>query len=200
MSNLAVANQYAKALLEIVAHPERAITRGQAAQEVAILHRLQGFTSEQALAQLEQFTAVLKESQELRTALLSPAITIGPKQKVIGKIGTQLGFAGYVKNFLVVVTRHRRLNLLGEICERFEALLDESQGLLRASVATAWPLDENGQAALTAALSQVTGKQVRCGYEVDAALVGGVAVRVGSTMYDGSVRGQLNGLRRRLSQ
>ena len=71
---------------------------------------------------------------------------------------------------------------------------------MRAAVSTAQPLGANGRAAIAAALAQVTGREVRCDYEVDGALVGGVAVRVGSTMYDGSVRGQLNSLRRRLSE
>jgi F-type H+-transporting ATPase subunit delta len=53
--------------------------------------------------------------------------------------------------------------------------------------------------AIESSLARATGKQVRCGYTVDESLVGGVTVRVGSTMYDGSVRGQLDGLRRRLT-
>jgi len=181
MPNLAVANQYAKALLEAVAKPSS------------------GIQPEQALGQLEQFAAVLKESHDLHTVLLSPAVPHPQKIKLLGRIGDMLGMHGYVKNFLFVVTRHRRLDLMPEIRARFQALLDESMGLARAEVAAAQPLTEDQKAALEAALARITGRQIRCGYKVDASLIGGAAVRVGSTVFDGSVRGQLEGLRRRLT-
>ncbi len=181
MSTLAIANQYAKALLESISQPSS------------------GATSEEALTQLEQFDAVLKSSHDLHTILLSPAVAHAQKQKVLGRLAELMGLHGFVRNFLFVVTRHRRLDLLGEIRERYQALLDETLGLLRARVSTAAPLTPEQMSALEAALTRVTGKQMRCGYEVDDTLVGGLAVRVGSTMYDGSVRGQLDSLRRRLT-
>ena len=70
---------------------------------------------------------------------------------------------------------------------------------MRAGVAAAQPLSPDQTAALESTLARITGRQVRCGYTVDQSLVGGVTVRIGSTMYDGSVRGQLDGLRRRLT-
>lgn len=181
MSTLAIANQYAKALLESVS---------QAGS---------GATSEEALSQLLQFDAVLKSSHDLHTILLSPAVAQAQKQRVLGRLAGVLGMHGLVRNFLFVVTRHRRLNLLGEIRDRYQALLDETLGLVRARVSTAAPLSQEQVVALEAALARVTGKEMRCGYEVDETLVGGLAVRVGSTMYDGSVRGQLDSLRRRLT-
>jgi F-type H+-transporting ATPase subunit delta len=180
--SLAVANQYAKALLESVAKPSS------------------GVQPEDALRELDLFIETLKSSHELHTVLLSPAVNHAGKQKVLGRLSEMLGLHGYVKNFLFVVTRHRRLDLLSEIRERFQALLDEKYGLLRARVSTAQQLSAEQQRALESALARVTGKQVRCGFEVDGALVGGVSVRVGSTMYDGSVRGHIESLRRRLSE
>lgn len=181
MSTLAIANQYAKALLESVTPAGS------------------GASPEEALTQLEQFEALVKSSHDLHTILLSPAVPHAQKQKLLGRIAEMLGLHGMVRNFLFVVTRHRRLNLLGEIRERYQALLDEAMGLVRARVATAAPLTMEQRTALEAALARVTGKQMRCGYEVDDTLVGGLAVRVGSTMYDGSVKGQLDSLRRRLT-
>src|SRR5450759_3059013 len=181
MSNLAVANQYAKALLEAITKPGT------------------GVSAEQALAQIDQFIDLVHSSAELHTVLLSPAVAPVAKQKVLGKLGDMLGMHGHLKNFLFVVTRHRRVNLMAEIRERFQALLDESVGIVRARVDTARPLTDAQRQALEAALARITGKQVRCGYDVDDALLGGLSVRMGSTMYDGSVRGQLEGLRRRLT-
>lgn len=181
MPNLAVANQYAKALLEAVSQPGS------------------GIQPEDALVQLDQFAAILKESGELHGVLLSPAVAHEKKTRALGRLGDMAGLHGMVKNFLFVVTRHRRLDLMSEIRDRYQALLDESEGLLRAGVTAAQPLSEDQTAALEATLARVTGKRVRCGYTVDSSLVGGVTVRIGSTMYDGSVRGQLDGLRRRLT-
>lgn len=180
--SLAVANQYAKALLESVARPGS------------------GVQAEAALAQLDEFASALAGSQELKTVLLSPAVPLAQKQKVLGQLAGRMEQHGLVRNFIFVVTRHRRLDILNEIRQRFQALLDESFGLLRARVETAQPLSEAQQKSLEQTLAGVTGKSVRCGYEVDQALVGGVSVRIGSTMYDGSVRGQIEGLRRRLSE
>lgn len=181
MPNLAVANQYAKALLEAVSQPSS------------------GINPEAALAQLEQFSAVLKESHELHGILLSPAVPHDQKTRTLARLGDMVGMHGHVKNFLFVVTRHRRLGLMGEIRDRYQALLDEAEGLVRAGVAAAQPLSPDQTAALESTLARITGRQVRCGYTVDQSLVGGVTVRIGSTMYDGSVRGQLDGLRRRLT-
>lgn len=185
MSNLAVANQYAKALLEAISKPG-------AGPEA-------GVSAELALAQLDQFVELMHGSTDLHTVLLSPAVSHVAKQKVLAKLGDLLGMHRQLKNFLYVVTRHRRLDLMKEIRERFQALLDESVGIVRARVETAQPLTDAQRASLEEALARITGKQVRCGYDVDDALLGGLAVRMGSTMYDGSVRGQLEGLRRRLT-
>ena len=133
MSNLAVANQYAKALLEAITRPGT------------------GVSPEQALAQMDQFVDLVHSSTELHTVLLSPAVTAAAKQKVLGKLGDMLGMHGHLKNFLFVVTRHRRLDLIKEIRERFQALLDESVGIVRARVETAQPLSEAQTKALPTA-------------------------------------------------
>jgi len=181
MANLAVANQYAKALLEAVSKPGS------------------GVSSEQTLTEIDQFIEMVQSSTELRTVLLSPAVTAAAKQKVLAKLGGALEMHAQVKNFLYVVTRHRRLDAMHEIRERFQALMDQSVGIVRARVETAQPLNDDQRSSLEAALARITGKQVRCGYDVDEALLGGLSVRMGSKMYDGSVRGQLEVLQRRLT-
>lgn len=181
MADLAVANQFAKALLEVA-------------------QRRGGVTgSEEVLEQVGWFVEMFHASRELRTALLSPAVEQQAKARVIERLCRSLGAGPAVRNFLYVVTRHRRLGQLDEIRARYQALLDESAGIERAQVSAAQPLSEGQRAALEAQLERVTGKQVRCGYVVDEGLVGGVSVKIGSTMYDGSVRGQLGRLRRRLA-
>jgi F-type H+-transporting ATPase subunit delta len=181
MSNIAVANQYARALHDIVAQPGA------------------GVDAEGAHTQLKLFAGILKDSRELLMALLSPAVSLEEKVRVIGRVGARVGIGETVQNFLRVVVRHRRLTLLGEVIARYELVLDETAGLVRADVTSARSLDAAQQAAIGGALGRATGRQPRCEYTVDAALVGGVTVRVGSSVFDGSVRGQLEGLRRRLT-
>jgi len=104
-----------------------------------------------------------------------------------------------VRNFLFVVIDRRRADLLGEMAAAFEAALDERLGVVRVEVRSAVPLDTGQQAALGQELSKVANKQVRCEFFVDPLLIGGVVARMGSTVYDGSVRTQLETLRERLT-
>lgn len=180
MAELALANQYAKALLEVA----RA-SGGTAAAEAA-------------LDELSRFTEVFRSSRELRTVLLSPVVEHAHKVRVIGRLCESIGAGRPVRNFLNVVTRKRRLALLPEIRDRYQALLDEAEGIVRAEVRTALPATGEQKQALEAKLAEVTGGQVRCGYVVDESLVGGIVVKIGSSVFDGSVRGHLEALRRRL--
>jgi F-type H+-transporting ATPase subunit delta len=179
--SLAVANQYAKALLEVLSAP--------GAQP----------PPEEALTQLEEFGAMLTASPDLNTILHSPAVDLARKKAVVTKLGGLSGMSQVVRNFLVVVISRRRLGTLKEILEMFRARLDERAGVARAVVTSARTLSPADRSALEERLIRTTGKQVRCSYSVDAALTGGATIRVGSRMYDGSVHGQLDLLRGRLA-
>ena len=88
---------------------------------------------------------------------------------------------------------------LREIIQAFEAAMDEHMGILPAEVASAFEMDEEARATLAAELEKITGKRIRMSFAVDRSLIGGVAAKVGSTIYDGSVRGSLQSLEQRLS-
>jgi F-type H+-transporting ATPase subunit delta len=109
-----------------------------------------------------------------------------------------MNLSAQVRNFLFVVIDHRRVHELKSIIEAFENLADERLGYVRADVASAQALPEAQKAALEAQLSRLAGKKTRLRYSTDPALVGGVVAKVGSTVYDGSVRGQLERLRVKL--
>jgi F-type H+-transporting ATPase subunit delta len=98
-----------------------------------------------------------------------------------------------------VLVDHRRLASLPEIAHRFELVLDERLGFARAEVASARELGEPLRSALGSELERVTGKRIRALFSVDPALIGGVTARIGSTVYDGSVRGRLLAIGRRLA-
>ena len=178
---LAAANQYAKALLEAISRPGS------------------GLDAETALAQIETFQAMLGESPQLRTILLSPAVGAKQKSKTIARLGTMAGLHPLMQNFLNVVIHHRRVPLLGEIRLMFRSRLDEQLGIVRADISAARELSAGQKSVLEAQLAGITGKGVRCGYEIDASLLGGLKVTLGSKVLDGSVRGKLDALGRRLA-
>ena len=141
---------------------------------------------------------MLKDAPELKAALVTPAVKAARKRAVVGRLADEAGFARIIKNFLFLVIDHRRVEHFSEIALAFEAALDERLGRVRAAVKSAAALTPGQQEAVANQLSQVTGKQVRCEFSVEPELIGGVLAQVGSTIYDGSVRGQLENLRHRL--
>jgi F-type H+-transporting ATPase subunit delta len=178
--SLTVANQYAKALLEVVDKPGSKLA------------------PENVLEQLEAFEALLAESREFRLALQSPAVSAAEKNKVIARLGGMIGLSPVVRNFLNVVTAHRRIALLSSIRIQFGSYLDEQLGIVRAKIAAARELSAAQKSSLESGLAGSVKGSLRCTYTVDGALLGGVTVQIGSKMLDGSVRGQLDSLRRRL--
>jgi F-type H+-transporting ATPase subunit delta len=177
----AVANRYAHALVDIVMAPGSPLK------------------PEDAVAQLRTVQALLDESAELRTALLTPAIPTSRKRAVMGKLLEMSGAAPLIHNFVYVVIDHRRIGGFADIREAFELRLDERLGFVRAEVSSAAPLNPPLSAGLESELSKLTGKRMRLRFNVDPALLGGVVARIGSTVYDGSVRGELRELGKKLA-
>jgi F-type H+-transporting ATPase subunit delta len=151
------------------------------------------------LAELQAFEAAFHSSQALRNALASPAVPASRKKAVVGRIAKQLGLSRISLNFLFVLIDHRRIGGLPEIIQTFERTLDERLGFARAEVVSARELTEAQRTALGAALERMVGKQIRMRNAVDGSLIGGVIARIRSTVYDGSVRGRLRSLERRLA-
>jgi F-type H+-transporting ATPase subunit delta len=154
---------------------------------------------EDAVTQLAAIEAVIHESPELRIALLTPAIQNSRKRAVMANLLQRTGASPLIRNFLYVVIDHRRIGVIGEIREAFELQLDERLGFVRAEVSSAAPLNAPLSAGLESELSKLTGKRMRLRFDVDPALLGGVVARIGSTVYDGSIRGELRQLGRRMA-
>jgi F-type H+-transporting ATPase subunit delta len=100
---------------------------------------------------------------------------------------------------LFVLTDHRRITMLSEVLEAFDLLSDERLGFTRAEISSAQELEQPQREAVSHELERLTGKKVRMRYAVDRDLLGGLVARLGSTVYDGSVRGQLHALGKRLA-
>ena len=141
---------------------------------------------------------MVRESSQLRNVLLSPAVSNTKKRNVIGRFADSLPLARLIRNFLFIMVDRRRIDLLDDMADAYETALDERLGILRADVKSASPLSDRQQSDLQQELSRLSGKRVRCDFSIDPALIGGVIARIGSTVYDGSVRSQLEAMRERL--
>lgn len=147
---------------------------------------------------LASFVEVFFDSTDLRNFLESPGLESTAKRQVIEKIAERVGLPTAVRNFLWLIVDHRRTEMLGEIEAAFREELNERLGVAEAEVVSARPLNDTEKKELTAALEQRTGKKIEARFRENKELLGGTVVRVGSTIYDGSVREQLGRLREQL--
>jgi F-type H+-transporting ATPase subunit delta len=173
LSSQTVARRYASALADvIIERAEQALVREEL---VAWERLLQGNP-----ALLEVFT--------------NPTVPYEQKVKVLDELITRTEVHPTTANFLRVLLRNQRLSELPHVNNRLVQVLDERAGVVSALVISARPVADVTSAALEEKLRQVTGKKVRLNFGTDQSLLGGIVTRIGSTVYDGSVRNQLSRL------
>ena len=158
----------------------------------------QRIDSNTAQQQLRDFSDTFQGSRELREVLMNPAIAGDQKLKVLDAIAGKIGMMPQVRNFIAVMMDHQRLAELNEILEEYHAVADEESGLAEAEITSAHALQDGDRAELEAQVAKLVGGRVRATYRQDPSLLGGAVVRVGSTVYDGSLRAQLAQLKQRL--
>ncbi len=151
-----------------------------------------------AQQQLNDFSATLAGSHDLREVLMNPSIPNEQKLKVLDAIAQRIGMFPQVRNFIAVIMDHQRLAELDEILTEYHAVADETSGLTEAEITSALPLNGDDRTELEAQVARLAGGRVRTTYLQDATLLGGAVVRIGSTVYDGSIRGQLQQLKQKL--
>ncbi|MEO8097813.1 MAG: ATP synthase F1 subunit delta [Acidobacteriota bacterium] len=176
-----VAARYARALVDVVMAPGS------------------GIDPAPVLAGLRTMDAIIQDSHELRTALASPAVTPSRKHAFMKRLMEPLNLPEKVRNFLYVVTDHHRGGEFSSIVDGFEHLLDQRLGFVTAEIRSAKVLTDSQRSSLEAQVSRLAGKKAKLKFSTDPALIGGVVAHVGSTVYDGSVRGQLERLRTKLA-
>jgi len=174
-----VASTYARAFAEVVFD-----TRMDANRAIGGLRRISG---------------LLTESVELRRVWENPAVPAEQKRKLLDAIVRQEGIEHHVRNLVAVLIDHRRTQFLERIMQQLVKELDARMGLAEAQIISARELGDAEKRALEAQIEKVTGKKIRAHFGLDASLLGGAVVRVGSTIYDGSVKGQLEKIREALS-
>ena len=178
MSVRTSANRYAKALFDV------AITENAELEQIG--------------RDLSEITELLRENPELARAAERIGVPDASRKALMAAIADRLGVADQVKKLIVVLTETRKLNLVTDLAEAFRERLLAHQNIVRADVTSAVTLSPDKTKALADSLSQVTGKKVELQVSVDPELLGGVVARIGSTVYDGSVKTQLQRLRQEL--
>src|SRR6478609_8689981 len=153
---------------------------------------------EDVVAALRQFRDMARESDDLRRLIRSPVIPAEAQVKALDAI---LAKAGIAANFLRLIATKRRLFAVETMIRDFEKLRDAERGITRAEVTVAHPLSDEHTGDLQRTLRDVTGgKAVEVTTHVDPAIIGGIVVKLGSRMVDGSVRTKLNSIRTRMKE
>lgn len=147
---------------------------------------------------LAAFVETFFSSADLRNFIESPAIGADLKQKVAEELTARMDLTPAVRNFVYVLVNHRRTEMLREIQQAFETELNARLGIAEAEVTSVRELSAADRERMTKALERLTGKKIEARFRQDYSLVGGAVVRVGSTVYDGSLREQLTRLREQL--
>jgi F-type H+-transporting ATPase subunit delta len=164
--------------------------------EVAVKNKL---NPEKTVAEFQQMADVVNSSRELRNVLQNPAVSREQKHKLLDSIIQHIGATKMLRNFLAILIDHRRIGNIGDLLEQFKRELDRRMGIADAKVSSVRELSSTEKKSLEQQLAEITGKTVRATYSLDVELIGGVLVRVGSTIYDGSVHGRLQRMRQELA-
>ena len=155
--------------------------------------------AEPVLKQLSEFGAAFAASAELRIFLTAPGVSREAKHGVIEKLAGRMGASKIIRNFLFVMVDNQRAALLPDILEAFQEVIRQRQGVAEAEVSSAVNLSDTQKAQLLQTLERLTGKKIQAQYALEPALLGGAVVRIGDTIYDGSLRNRLNEMRARLT-
>jgi F-type H+-transporting ATPase subunit delta len=149
--------------------------------------------------ELSKWQIMIDGNPLLREVLSNPTVAYDQKRKILNELIAKTRVRETTANFLRVLLRNQRITELGEINKKFAHILDDRSGVVAAQVTTARPISEESKAALEKKLTEITGRRVRFMFATDEELIGGLVARIGSTIYDGSVRNQLQEVERRLA-
>lgn len=174
-----VTNTYARAFADVVF--ERKLDAGK------------------VLAEAQSLAASVAGSKDLREVWEAPSIPAEQKRELLDAIVAREKISRETRNFVAVLIDHRRIGFLDAIVKQFEQELNQRLGFAEAEITSARALGDAERRGLEAEVEKLTGKKVRARYAQDASILGGAVVRVGSTIYDGSVKGQLERLKEALS-
>ncbi len=171
-------------------------TYARAFADVVFQDRL---NANQTLREAQLLSSLVSSSKELREVWDTPSISGEQKRAVLDAIVARENISRPVRNFVAVLIDHRRIPFLAAIVKQFEQELNQRLGFAEAEITSARELGDSERRALEAQVEKLTGKKVRARYAQDPAVLGGAIVKVGSTIYDGSVAGQLERIRQQIA-
>jgi F-type H+-transporting ATPase subunit delta len=149
-------------------------------------------------AQLNDFLATWNGSSELREFFVNPAIPAAQKVEFLDTLNKQFSLVKELRNLLAVLISNGRIGGVGEVAAAYRKLLQQQLGIQQAEIVTARELDAAEREALTAEVGKLAGARIDATFKLDKEILGGTVVRIGSTVYDGSVRGRLDRLKEAL--
>ncbi len=173
MSSQTVARRYASALADVI------IERGEEVQ---------------VQEELAAWEGMILENGPLLEAFSNPTVAYQQKEKVLNELIARTRVRPTTANFLRILLKNQRLAELPQVNAKLGQILDERSGVISAHVISARPVSDRIKASLAEKLGQMTGKRIRLSFDSDETLLGGIVTRIGSTIYDGSVRNQLKRL------
>jgi F-type H+-transporting ATPase subunit delta len=148
--------------------------------------------------QIRRFAGAYAESADLRSVLENPLVPLEQRQNILGEVATRLGFGPSALNTVRYLATRRRLSVLPDIAKQLDMLSDDKQGIVRATVTSAAPLSESFYQRLAEQLATLVGNKVVLDRREDPSLIAGVVTRIGDNTIDGSLRGRLENLERKL--
>lgn len=173
MSSQTVARRYASALADVI------IERGEEAQ---------------VQEELAEWQIMIVQNGPLLGAFSNPTVAYEQKAAVLNELIARTKVRPTTANFLRILLKNQRIVELLQINATLAEVLDQRSGVVGAQVLSARPVPDSTKASLEAKLGQMTGKKIRLSFDTDESLLGGIVTRIGSTIYDGSVRNQLRRL------
>lgn len=148
--------------------------------------------------QFADFLATWNGSEELGGFFSNPAVPAGQKVALLDKLNAKIGMQKELRNLLAVLITHDRIAEVNEVARAWRAEMKERQGIRQVEIVTARALGEAERAQLGAGVITLAKAQIEANFKLDPSILGGAVVRIGSTVYDGSVRGRLERLKEAL--
>jgi len=155
---------------------------------------------EQYYNELRQFSSIVEGNKDLKGFLANPVFEQDSKKKVLDRVISKLSLSKMTINFLNLLIDKKRIDVLPDIETCYRQLMDETLKKVRVTVKTAFPLSGAMQDYITSNLKKMTGRDVEVAVEDDKNLLGGIVIGVGDTLYDGSIKNQLNNMRNLLGE
>jgi F-type H+-transporting ATPase subunit delta len=149
--------------------------------------------------QLTDFLATWNGSPELRTYFVNPAVPAVQKIAILDKLNAKLGMQKELRNLLAVLTSNDRIGHVVEVAAAYRRILQEQMGIRPAEIVTSRELSNEERNVLVADVAKLAGAKIDASFRLDKSILGGAVIRIGSTVYDGSVRGRLDRLKEALT-